>query len=281
VTERGDQIDDCLRACREHGVECHVWKVNWNMSSRAPAAFRDRILREGRAQVGFDGDPRATWLCPSHPLNQRLEIDAMVEVATKYPVDGVHFDYIRYPGDETCYCAGCRERFEERLGRRVADWPGALRSGDEGLRTRWQDFRRGNITAVVAGVSQRLRATRPDVEISAAVFSNLPLHRDSVAQDWGEWCRRGYLDFVCPMDYTPDTAQFARLVERQLDWAGDVPCYPGIGLSTWDAGDPVLLLVEKIRATRELRTGGFTVFNYAAREADEVVPLLGLGITRR
>ncbi len=31
VKEKGDQIALCLAACRKYGVQCHVWKVNWNM----------------------------------------------------------------------------------------------------------------------------------------------------------------------------------------------------------------------------------------------------------
>ena len=34
---------------------------------------------------------------PLHPQNFQLELDSMLEVARKYPVDGLHFDYIRYP----------------------------------------------------------------------------------------------------------------------------------------------------------------------------------------
>ena len=41
----------------------------------------------------------------------------MLEVARKYPVDGLHFDYIRYPGRDKCYCDGCRERFEAEIAR--------------------------------------------------------------------------------------------------------------------------------------------------------------------
>ena len=41
-----------------------------------------------------------------------LERDAMLEVATNYDVDGIHFDYIRYPASDHCYCDGCRTRFE-------------------------------------------------------------------------------------------------------------------------------------------------------------------------
>ena len=68
---------------------------------------------------------------------------------------------------------------------------------------------------------------------------------------------------------------------QQLEWAGRVPCYPGIGLSTWGGQLDVAKLIEQINTTRRLGTKGFTVFNYAVPEANQVVPLCGQGITRR
>ena len=87
VKERGDPLAACVAACRKHGVQCHVWKVNWNMGFRAPADFAARMRREGRTQVGYDGKPEPQWLCPSHPANRQLEIAAMVEVAAKYDAE--------------------------------------------------------------------------------------------------------------------------------------------------------------------------------------------------
>ncbi|MFW6163600.1 MAG: glycoside hydrolase family 10 protein, partial [Planctomycetota bacterium] len=280
VAERGDQIAQCVAACRKHGVECHVWKVNWNMSHRAPKPFAERMRREGRIQVGFDGTPNPRWLCPSHPENQKLEIESMVEVATKYDVDGVHFDYIRYPGPSYCFCDGCRERFEAAIGRKVGRWPADCRHDPE-TETQWLDWRRGHITKVVAAVAQRVRKAKPKVEISAAVFRNWPIDRDKVGQDWKLWCDRGYLDFVCPMDYTPNNVTFEQMVRRQLQWSGEVPCYPGIGLSVWGSPRDVVKLIEQIQIARRLGTGGFTVFNYGVPEATRVLPLCGEGITRR
>ncbi|KPJ77732.1 MAG: hypothetical protein AMS14_00455 [Planctomycetes bacterium DG_20] len=280
VKEKGDQIAACLAACRKHGVECHVWKVNWNMGWRAPRDFMERMKNDGRTQVGFDGKAEGRWLCPSHPENQRLEIESMVEVATKYQVHGVHFDYIRYPGREHCFCAGCRERFEKAVGRKVENWPRDVRR-DADLERQWLDFRRAQITGVVEAVAQRLRKERPKCKISAAVFRNWPADRDNVGQDWKVWCDRGLLDFVCPMDYTPHDLEFESKVEEQIKWAGKVPCYPGIGLSVWPKKCNIHRLIDQIAITREHQTGGFTIFEYRVPEAHEVVPLCGLGITRR
>ena len=277
---QGDQIAKCAAACRKHGVACHVWKVNYNMGWRVPKDFAERMKAEGRTQVLFDGKPEDRWLCPSHPDNQKLEIDSMVEVATKYDVDGIHFDYIRYPGPDGCFCPGCRERFEKALGAKVANWPADTRK-DDAVRAKWLDFRRDSITKVVAAVAEQARKARPKVKISAAVFGNWPLDRDLVGQDWKLWCERGYLDFVCPMDYTPNLVQFENQVRQQLGWAGKVPCYPGIGLGVWTPQGDVVKLLDFIQATRRLGTGGFTIFEYRAPEAREIAPLCGQGITRK
>ena len=279
VQEQGDQLAACLAACRKHGVQCHVWKVNWNMGHQTPQEFIDRMVAAGRTQMGFDGSAEPRWLCPSHPANQQLEIDAMVEVATKYDVDGIHFDYIRYPDGEHCFCPGCRARFEAVLGRPVPHWPADTRK-EPAIRHAWLDFRRANITKVVAAVHQAVKQQKPKLQISAAVFPNWTVDRDGVGQDWQLWCERGYLDFVCPMDYTPDLEKFASLVERQRTWAGKVPLRPGIGLSTWPGAPDVPKLVEMVKLTRQLKTGGFTIFNYGSNEAARVLPLCGQGLTR-
>jgi uncharacterized lipoprotein YddW (UPF0748 family) len=276
---KGDQIAQCLAACRKYGVRCHVWKVNWNLGWNAPKDFVERMRKDGRLQVDVGGKG-VDWLCPSHPDNRKLEIDSMVEVATKYEVDGIHFDYIRYPGPECCFCAGCRQRFEELLGRKVTNWPQDLQKTGE-LRDRWLEFRRSNITAVVAAVSEAARKARPKIQISAAVFPSWTSARDAEGQDWKSWCDKGYLDFVCPMDYTEYTGLFAGQVDQQARWAGKVPCYPGIGLSCWKDRTDILNLFEQIEVTRRAKTGGFTVFDYEPGEARGIVPLCGLGITRK
>jgi uncharacterized lipoprotein YddW (UPF0748 family) len=259
-------------------IECHIWKVHYNMGWVTDKKFKAGMKAQGRTQVSYNGSSNERWLCPSHPANQKLEIESMLEVARKYDVDGLHFDYIRYPGKEGCFCKGCRLRFEKAIGRKVKNWPADVRN-DEELSEKWLDFRRQQITAVVAAVAQRAKKIRPDIKISAAVFRNWPVDRNSVGQDWKLWCDRGYLDFICPMDYTPSSSHFRRMVEQQLTWTGKVPCYPGIGLSVWSDPTDICKLIEQINITRQLGTGGFTIFNFGRTEAGNVLPLPGKGMT--
>ena len=47
----------------------------------------------------------------------------------------------------------------------------------------------------------------------------------------------------------------------------------------WGEKD-VCNVASKIAIARRLKTGGFTIFNLGPMEANEILPLLGLGITR-
>jgi len=286
VTERsreeGDQIEACLAACRKHGIQVHVWKVNWNLAT-APEEFVARMRSEGRLQRTSAG-AEERWLCPSHPANFDLERDSMLEVARKYAVDGIHFDYIRYPDSSKCYCDGCRTRFEAtqmlRSDRRfegISRWPeDVLRGGP--LYAAYQEFRRNNITRLVKAVAEEARRVRPGVKVSAAVFPNWPACREEIGQDWGLWVREGYLDFVCPMDYTASNREFRTRVQVQREAVGGrIPLYPGIGASA-PGLDPVQV-IEQAEIAREEGASGFIIFNYDPRTAKEHLPLMGRGLT--
>jgi uncharacterized lipoprotein YddW (UPF0748 family) len=120
---------------------------------------------------------------------------------------------------------------------------------------------------------------KPKIKISAAVFRNWSQDRDGVGQDWKLWCERGWLDFVCPMDYTESPRQFDTWVAQQKIWAGQTPLYPGIGVSSSTSRLPADRVIEQIEFARRHGTHGFTLFNYGAAESEELLPLLHLGTT--
>lgn len=278
VAARGDALEACLAACRKNGVECHAWRVCWNMGNCTPASFENEMAATNRVQVSFDGKVKRRWLCPSHPDNQKLEVEAMCELAHK-GVDGIHFDYIRYPDVNHCFCGGCRERFEAYMGVALTNWPAQVRT-DDAFRRGWAAFRAANISDVVREVSRRVRAERPGVRISAAVYRNPSTDADTIGQDWPAWCRNGWLDFVCPMDYVESPAMFKSQARVQRDAVGAAKLRPGIGLSCWtNDGEDAVRLAKQIQAVRDLGLGGFAVFNLD-RRAEAVLPLLRMGVTK-
>ena len=273
--EKGDQIARCVAAAKRHGIEVHVWKVNWRLG-RSPKEFVSRMRAEKRMQVNARGEALG-WLCPSHPENRKLELDSMLEVARNYDVDGLHFDYIRYPGPTACFCDGCRERFRKETGQVVKRWPQDVSTGP--LKQAWLNWRCANITRLVKAVSDEARKIRPGIRISAAVFPNPERARRDIGQDWLTWVREGYVDFVCPMNYIRGNRRFSRTVARQVELVGGrVPVYSGIGVLLRHTLTPEETIVQ-INLAREAGARGFCLFNFGPLMAAEYLPALAEGVT--
>jgi uncharacterized lipoprotein YddW (UPF0748 family) len=279
VATKGDQVAECLAACRKHGLQVHVWKVDWNLGRDVPAEFVAKLRAEHRLQMSETGEEEP-WLCPSNPLNSALERDALVEVARNYAVDGIHFDYIRYPDGRHCFCPPCRERFEHATGKAVAKWPADVQPKGR-RREEWIKWCQENINTVVRTTSEEVRKVRPGIKVSAAVFRQWDQDSRIIMQDWKLWCERGWLDFVCPMDYTESETGYDSWIRQQKTWAGPAGLVPGIGITSSRTTLAPDATVRQIEITRRHETQGFILFNYGEREAKEIIPTLGLGPTRR
>ena len=265
VTQHGDQLEACLKACRQYGLKCHPCKVSFNLGRDCPKELSERMGKEGRLMVTADGRDLKRWLCPTHPDNIREEVEAFVELAGK-GVDGVRLDFIRYFGTDTCFCPRCRALFEARTG--AGDgWVKKLK-GDPALLEKWDAFRCGNITAVVKAISEKVRALHPGVEISAAVFTgDRPVNIARVGQDWQDWLAKGYVDHVSPMTYTRSRNSYLVMLERNRAGIDAGRCYPYIGPSVWpwiDRSVKPARLREQVNAVREAGCyPGFAVFEFS------------------
>ncbi len=267
---------ECLKACRKYGIEMHVWKVNHNLL-HAPPEFVAKLRAAGRTQKDSSGKD-VNWLCPSHPDNFALERDSMLELVRNYKIDGIHFDYIRYPDKNACFCDGCRARFEQATGIVVSNWPAAvIEHPDDPLPQKFADWRRDQITRLVQTVSQGAHKLRPRIKVSAAVFGNWESARRVVGQDAKAWVDAGYLDFVCPMDYETEDANFSKWVSSQVSAVNHkIPVYAGIGAYRLSGPEQ---LARQIQLSRELGADGFVVFNLTEKLATEFLPPLRLGVT--
>ena len=161
----GDQLSKCVTACHRRGIKCHAWRYVWLVMGKG------EILRkfesEGRLQVGRKSSQGPLWLCPNEPRNRQLEVDAFLELAST-GVDGIHFDHMRYDGDNGCYCERCRRLFESKIGCSVENWPEDVIAKGK-LNLQWDDFRRNTINSLVETIAMQVKKDFPGVEVSAAV----------------------------------------------------------------------------------------------------------------
>jgi uncharacterized lipoprotein YddW (UPF0748 family) len=158
----------------------------------------------------------------------------------------------------------------------VANWPGDCWDG--ALRAEYRAWRCDQITRLVRDTAKAVRAAKPKVRISAAVFSDYPGCMESVGQDWVKWCKAGWLDFVCPMDYADSDTRFTNLVKNQVALvAGKVPVYAGIGQFIM----PDDQVVGQMEIARREGAKGFVLFNMGKDLAEEGLGRYAEGVTAR
>ncbi len=274
----GDQAAAGVAAAHKHGLQVHAWVMCWNLDG-APADWLARMRREGRLQLSSSGQS-AAWLCPSDPEHQAWQRAAIRELAAGYAVDGIHLDYIRHRSRDFCFCAGCRARFEHASGLSVRHWPADVVGGSAA--PAWREWRRDTINRFVRDLRADLRALRPGLTLSAAVYGSYPSCRDSVGQDWGLWLKEGWVDFVTPMNYTVDEVRFERWTQLQLSLPGTAGrIYPGLGVTASESRLSPVRAIRQILAARRLGARGFALFELNDTLGREVLPRLGQGVTRR
>ncbi len=154
---------------------------------------------------------------PASPGYREHFCRAVSELVARYPVDGVHLDFVRYPGPGYGQAGEVRQRFLETWGidprwipeeLRVPDlaaWAtGTMPPADRVLATAallWADVRASRVTALVEDVRRTLDEVRPGLELSAAVFPDAGPAYVEKGQDWRAWADRGLVDALYPMAY--------------------------------------------------------------------------------
>jgi uncharacterized lipoprotein YddW (UPF0748 family) len=282
VAREGDYMKEILDAARPLGMKVHAWKVMWQFAEGwlAPAGVSDPFRRAGRLQVDGQGQV-LPWLCPCDERNRKYELDAIVELATRYDVDGIHLDYIRWSGDQGSFTPMCRARFEAWSGTPVAKWPQDVLSAGPRL-AQWQDFKREVITSFVRETRQALKAIKPGMQLSAAVFPDPEQARVSVFQDWPVWVREGLVDWVSTMTYSENPSAFMAALRQQRSVMVNpaVKLYPGLQF-TYDGHTLALdAAVDEIKAVRELGFEGFAAFQWRDQLQDDIGPYLRAGLLR-
>ncbi len=205
----------------------------------------------------------------SSPIPEAAQDRAVAVVdhlTTRYALDGLHLDYIRYPTPDYDYSRGALDAFRDAIVPELT--PRELASLDartarnplayvDDYASRWETFRRERLTRLVTRLRDRARVNRADIRMSAAVWPDPTVARQRKLQDWAAWLQDGLVDAVCPMMYVADGDTF----ERQLQALADQPragVWPGIGAYKIAADEAA----RRVDAARALGFGGVMLYSY-------------------
>ena len=207
------------------------------------------------------------YLSPAHPAVKEHLYSIWIDVLEKYDVDGLHFDYVRYPNVGFDYSRVALERFRSLIDKSVGEGERKLLASiverdplvyANAFPDRYAQFQRDQVTEIVERIHHGVKKRKPKVVISAAVFANDDDAFNNRFQDWKLWLRQGLIDVACPMAYTPDTETFRKQITVAVGNAAGRDVWAGIGVYRI----PPESTIEKIRVARELGARGFVLFSY-------------------
>lgn len=249
-----DPLRELIRQAHGADLRVHAWVNVLSLADNREAPLvrdlgREAVMVDQRGRSILDypkldvpepdrryyrmGTP-AVWIDPAAPGVAPRLAETFAELVARYPeLDGLHLDYIRYPGVlpfapgsrfgvglDMGHGKPTRERFRQETGLTAPVPPDRL-----GHANRWDAWRRNKVTELVRAIADGARAADPDIAMSAAVWAHAERAYLSIGQDWRRWLEDGLLDFAVPMAYTLDARLFRYQVEAFTT--------PGLGPRTW------------------------------------------------
>ncbi|MCX6137682.1 MAG: family 10 glycosylhydrolase [Ignavibacteriales bacterium] len=220
-----DPLEFLLQEAHTAGLEVHAWlniaKVYGD--GRPPRSVPAHVVDAHPSWAKQTG--HEWWLDMGIPEAREFSRQVVMDVALRYNVDGIHFDYLRYPE------------------RGIEDWKSFRMYGDG--RTR-DDWRRHNLDVFVADVYRTIKKKKPHLKIGSApigIYQPMKgIQSDftgyaGVFQDARGWLRQHVQDYVVPQlywdlgnggtEHDPDFGEMCR------EWTGHAfsrHIYAGIGV---------------------------------------------------
>ena len=271
-SEQGDQLDACIRAAHRSGLRVHAWILCF--TTEGATADRIAIFRK-RGWLLSDTASRPS-LDPAHPEVRNYLARAVAEMASKYQVDGVHFDYVRYPDFNSCLGENVRSRFERAVSRRVPNWPEDIKAGP--YRFLFINWRAKQVSDFVQLSRRLMRRDAPGKWITAAVYGKYPSCLAAVGQDWESWLNTGMVDYVTPMNYSSDMQKFKGWLSAQARTRSRaIRIVSGIGVTAAESRLNPIQVIDQIKAVRQAGCSGFALFDLDMALQQEILPILRLG----
>lgn len=210
------------------------------------------------------------FMDPANPAVQDFVVLLVREIATRYPVDGIQLDYIRYPSSfpkdrysfqKTTwgYSNYSRNKFKGYYGADPADlsW-----KTDSALWEKWEQYKSDAVSNVVMRVHDQLAQDKPNLPLTTVVFPNLPTALEQKHQDWARWSKSHWVNYLSSITLTSsvkvvgsDTSRVLRSINQS------VPVV--IGVFGPFNGNSAEHLLEQIEVARNQGAAGFGIFDSA------------------
>lgn len=260
-----DPLEYAIGIAHSRGLELHAW-INtfpvWRGTNPPPETVpRSPYLAHPEWLVcDSSGTPQPLTshyvsFSPGVPQVHDYLINLAVDVINRYNIDGIHFDYIRYPEGSVdrgySHDAISVERFNNKK---------TCNRFDLG----WEDWQREQLNQFVYKMYNAAHKADPGIKMSTATIGSYEegawTAYHAVYQDGRRWAELGKVDFLAPMIYWERSHPTQPFIPRSIEWqknAYDRYSFPGLGSYRYNTDTPPLTWDETLGQIQDLRELGF------------------------
>jgi uncharacterized lipoprotein YddW (UPF0748 family) len=253
-----DPLSYLIAKAKPENIEVHAWLVIMAASTintrlqptthlyyQHPEWFTwgpNGRMREAEGNMGI-------FIDPGIPQVQEYIVNMIQDIVVNYPqLDGIHLDYIRYPG--------------RQYGKNPTSLEIYHKETDEDTPVAWQNWRREQVSHLVERIYAEIKSLAPQMALSAAVIANYSEAYNDYGQDWKQWLDGGYIDRVYLMAYTVNDLKMDKLLS--LTQSFNHKDRTVIGLRCWaDSGTyPIIKILTKLFLVRNYEFAGSALFSF-------------------
>lgn len=187
-----DPLTFVIEECHKRGMECHAWFVTFPLGTDKNVkeqGKRSVVKRHPKLCKRHNGE---WYLDPGVPETSDYILSLVKEIVKGYDIDGIHFDYIRYP-------------------EQAKSFPDKVLYRKSGKKLSLSEWRRANINKMMSCIYDWVKSVKPWVQVSSAPLGKYNrIERvpnagwtayESVYQDPVLWMKQDKQDMIVPMMY--------------------------------------------------------------------------------
>jgi uncharacterized lipoprotein YddW (UPF0748 family) len=207
-----DPLDTAIAHAHARGVELHAWINPYRgLTSQSVVSAQNHVSRTlSAAAVDYDG---MVWMNPASQAVQDHVVDVVVDIISRYDVDGIHMDdyFYPYPDGSTSFPD-------------AADFSAYQDGGGSLTKSAW---RRENVNTLIEATSLAIASVRPSVRFGVSPFgiyrpgtpagiTGLDAY-EAISCDPVTWLAMDWVDYLAPQLYWP-TTQTRQAFGTLLPW---------------------------------------------------------------
>lgn len=255
-----DPLQEMIDAGHAAGIKVHAWfeyGFSSSYSSNGGAIINAKpewaaLDQNGKLVVknGFD------WLNAFLPEVQDFVLNLVMEVVTKYDVDGVQGDD-RLPAlpSTAGYDAYTVAQYKSENNNQMP--PADIKDAA------WLKWRANRLNKFMKRLSTEVKAAKPSMVVSSSP-SPYPWSVAEYLQDWPTWVDSGWVDAVIPQCYRYDIIAYESVLNEQVGYYRNkkVAFYPGVLVKIGTRLATPEFMTDMINANRKVSAKGEVFFFY-------------------